>query len=57
MAKVTTIAANEPSHIGYIGVLLLAWTIADLGGHRVPDAGDVTEALFFRTGRSDSWAA
>jgi magnesium chelatase family protein len=38
-------------------VLRMAWTVSDLAGHTVPDAGDVAEALFFRTGRSDSWAA
>jgi predicted ATPase with chaperone activity len=35
----------------------LAWTIADLAGRTAPDAGDVAEALFFRTGRGDAWAA
>lgn len=42
---------------GFDRVLRLAWTIADLGGRTSPDAGDVAEALYFRTGRSDSWAA
>ncbi len=37
---------------GYIRVLRLAWTVADLAGHQVPDAGDVAEALFYRTGRA-----
>ncbi|GAB1327306.1 YifB family Mg chelatase-like AAA ATPase [Streptomyces sennicomposti] len=31
-------------------VLRVAWTIADLGGHTRPDAGDVTLALQLRTG-------
>lgn len=42
---------------GFDRVLRLAWTVADLAGHTVPDSGDVAEALFFRTGRSESWAA
>lgn len=42
---------------GFDRVLRLAWTVADLCGHLVPDAGDVGEALFFRTGQSESWAA
>ena len=42
---------------GFDRVLRLAWTIADLAGHTVPDAGHVSEALFFRTGRANSWAA
>lgn len=37
---------------GYDRVLRLAWTVADLAGHPVPDAGDVGEALFYRTGRA-----
>ncbi len=42
---------------GFDRVLRLAWTIADLGGRDRPDAGDVAEAVFFRTGRAHSWAA
>jgi magnesium chelatase family protein len=42
---------------GFDRVLRLAWTAADLGGRPVPEAGDVAEALFFRTGWSESWAA
>ncbi|MEO8887707.1 MAG: YifB family Mg chelatase-like AAA ATPase [Jatrophihabitantaceae bacterium] len=42
---------------GFDRILRMAWTLADLAGHTVPDAGDVGVALFFRTGRSDSWAA
>jgi magnesium chelatase family protein len=38
-------------------VLRLAWTIADLHGRPRPEPGDVGEALFFRTGSADSWAA
>jgi magnesium chelatase family protein len=38
-------------------VLRLAWTVADLAGHTVPDAGDVEEALYFRTGGAGAWAA
>lgn len=42
---------------GFDRVLRLAWTLADLSGRTVPDAGDVAEALFFRTGRDTAWAA
>jgi magnesium chelatase family protein len=42
---------------GYDRVLRVAWTIADLAGHCVPNATDVGEALFHRTGRDESWAA
>ena len=42
---------------GFDRVLRLAWTIADLAGETVPDAGHVSEALFYRTGRANSWAA
>jgi len=38
-------------------VLRLAWTIGDLAGHTLPDAGDVDEAVFMRTGRAAAWAA
>ncbi|WP_428985792.1 YifB family Mg chelatase-like AAA ATPase [Sinomonas terricola] len=34
---------------GYDRVLRLAWTIADLAGHDVPDGDDVGQALLFRT--------
>jgi magnesium chelatase family protein len=37
---------------GYDRVLRLAWTIADLDGRDRPDAGDVSEALSLRTGRT-----
>lgn len=36
---------------GYDRVLRIAWTIADLAGHVSPDVGDVSEALYYRTGR------
>jgi magnesium chelatase family protein len=42
---------------GFDRVVRLAWTVADLGGHAVPDLGDVAEALFFRTGSTEAWAA
>jgi magnesium chelatase family protein len=48
---------GEISARGFDRVLRLAWTIGDLNGRTAPDAGDVAEALFFRTGRSGSWAA
>jgi magnesium chelatase family protein len=37
---------------GYDRVLRMAWTIGDLAGHTSPDAGDVGEALYYRTGRT-----
>jgi magnesium chelatase family protein len=42
---------------GFDRVLRMAWTVADLQGHAVPDAGDVAEAMFFRLGWDESWAA
>jgi magnesium chelatase family protein len=42
---------------GFDRVLRLAWTVADLAGHAVPEAGDVDEALYFRTGGAGAWAA
>jgi magnesium chelatase family protein len=42
---------------GFDRVLRLAWTVADLAGHTAPDAGDVAEAVFLRTGRAAAWAA
>jgi magnesium chelatase family protein len=42
---------------GFDRVLRLAWTAADLAGHPTPDAGDVDEALYFRTGGAGAWAA
>ena len=48
---------GELSARGYDRVLRLAWTVADLSGRTTPEFADVAEALFFRTGSSDSWAA
>ncbi len=48
---------GEISARGFDRVLRLAWTLADLAGRAVPAAADIAEALFFRTGRSESWAA
>ncbi|MEO6887141.1 MAG: ATP-binding protein [Jatrophihabitantaceae bacterium] len=42
---------------GFDRVLRLAWTIGDLAGQTSPDAGALSEALYFRTGQSQSWAA
>ena len=49
---------GELSARGFDRVLRLAWTIADLAGRDTPGAGEVDEALFYRTGRGPSqWAA
>jgi magnesium chelatase family protein len=48
---------GEISARGFDRVLRLAWTIADLAGRSCPQTGDVAEALYFRTGSSDAWAA
>jgi magnesium chelatase family protein len=42
---------------GFDRVLRIAWTVADLRGRTAPAAEDVSEALYFRTGRVSSWAA
>lgn len=42
---------------GFDRVLRLSWSVADLNGHTVPGAGDVGEALFFRTGNGAGRAA
>jgi magnesium chelatase family protein len=42
---------------GFDRVLRLAWTAGDLAGRTVPNADDLAEALYFRTGRETSWAA
>jgi magnesium chelatase family protein len=42
---------------GFDRVLRLAWSLADLAGRATPAADDVAEALFFRTGRTEGWAA
>ncbi len=43
---------GELSVRGYDRVLRIAWTLADLGGRTVPDAGDVASAYYFRTRRA-----
>jgi len=42
---------------GFDRVLRVAWTLADLAGRSIPAEDDVTEAVFFRTGRTTAWAA
>jgi magnesium chelatase family protein len=42
---------------GFDRVVKMAWTVADLSGHDLPDSGDVAEALFFRLGRGTAWVA
>lgn len=42
---------------GFDRVLRIAWTIADLAARDRPSLGDVSEALYYRTGRAESWAA
>jgi magnesium chelatase family protein len=42
---------------GFDRILRIAWTVADLSGHTVPSADEVSEALFFRTGGASAWAA
>ncbi|HET6878122.1 MAG TPA: YifB family Mg chelatase-like AAA ATPase [Jatrophihabitans sp.] len=42
---------------GFDRVLRLAWTVCDLAGRDRPTAEDVGEALFYRTGATESWAA
>jgi magnesium chelatase family protein len=42
---------------GFDRVLRLAWTIADLAGRDRPGAAEIAEALFYRTGASEGWAA
>ena len=41
---------------GYHRTLRVAWTVADLNGHVAPDAGDIAEALFLRSGRTETAA-
>ena len=53
----TYLQRGQLSARGFDRVLRLAWSVADLAGHTSPVAGDVAEALFFRTGRSEGWAA
>lgn len=45
---------GELSARGFDRVLRLSWTVADLNGHTVPDAGDVGEAMFFRVGTANA---
>jgi Magnesium chelatase, subunit ChlI C-terminal len=40
------------SHLCCLVVLRVAWTVADLAGHTVPDADDVAEALGMRLQRA-----
>jgi magnesium chelatase family protein len=42
---------------GFDRVLRIAWTVADLAGRTAPAEEDVSEALYFRTGRASAWAA
>ena len=42
---------------GFDRVLRLAWTLADLDGSEAPNAAHLAEALVFRTGQAQSWAA
>jgi magnesium chelatase family protein len=42
---------------GFDRCLRLSWTVADLAGHDRPDAADIAEALFFRSGRQPERAA
>jgi magnesium chelatase family protein len=49
--------AGELSARGFDRVLRVAWTLSDLAGRVTPGADEVTEAVFFRTGRSAAWAA
>jgi magnesium chelatase family protein len=53
----TYLQRGEISARGLDRVLRLAWTIADLAGRVRPELGDVAEALYFRTGSADAWAA
>jgi magnesium chelatase family protein len=49
--------SGELSARGVDRVLRVAWTVADLSGRTVPSPGDVGEAVFLRTGRTEVWAA
>lgn len=53
----TFLQRGQISARGFDRVLRMAWTIADLEGRTVPTTADVAEALFFRTGTSEAWAA
>jgi magnesium chelatase family protein len=53
----TYLQRGQLSARGFDRVLRLSWTLADLAGRTVPAAVDLDEALYFRTGASESWAA
>lgn len=42
---------------GFDRLLRTSWTIADLNGRDAPTLADVSEALYFRTGQVETWAA
>jgi magnesium chelatase family protein len=42
---------------GFDRVLRMAWTVADLAGRTTPGAEDIAEALSYRTGATQGWAA
>ena len=42
---------------GFDRILRLSWTIADLAGRDSPAAADLAEAIYYRTGQVESWAA
>ena len=42
---------------GFDRVLRIAWTLADLSGRTVPGIGEVSEAVGYRTGKVEGWAA
>jgi magnesium chelatase family protein len=56
-AAQTFLEQGSLSARGFDRVLRIAWTVADLGGRQMPDADDMAEALYFRTGRETAWAA
>lgn len=56
-AAAHTLERGMLSARGFDRVLRLSWTLADLSGRTTPAAEDVAEALFYRTGQSESWAA
>jgi magnesium chelatase family protein len=53
----TYLQRGQLSARGFDRVLRLSWTVADLAGHVAPTAVDLSEALYFRTGWAESWAA
>ena len=53
----TYLQRGQLSARGFDRVLRLSWTVADLAGHVAPTAVDLSEALFYRTGWAESWAA